>query len=123
MYAAYNTWSHQSCNARRFQQNFKNWASGNHDIDEFIQNVQLNAKNHREVLEWIEYDRFEDVAYGSKLDFGTIYKAEWKDGLIYRWDSENNQWKRSSISIAIICLPNSTNITAEIIEEVGLFFL
>src|SRR4051794_14243116 len=30
------TWC-QSCNAKRFQQNFKNWTSGNHDIDEFIQ--------------------------------------------------------------------------------------
>src|SRR5690349_17261192 len=34
----------QSCNAKHFQQNFKNWTSGNHDIDEFIQNSQLKAK-------------------------------------------------------------------------------
>src|SRR2546429_8148872 len=34
----------QSCNAKHFQQNFKNWMSGNHDIDEYIQNSQLKAK-------------------------------------------------------------------------------
>src|SRR5205085_9645363 len=44
----------QSCNSKHFQQNFKNWTSGNNDIDGFIQNAQLNAKNHKEVLEWIE---------------------------------------------------------------------
>ena len=38
------TWC-QSCNAKRFQQNFKNWTSGNHGIDKFIQKIQLNAKN------------------------------------------------------------------------------
>src|SRR2546423_8032828 len=45
----------QSCNAKHFQQNFKNWTSGNHDIDNLIQRTQLKAKSHKEVLEWIEY--------------------------------------------------------------------
>src|SRR5581483_4237797 len=34
----------QSCNSRRFQQNFKNWTSGNSDVDKLIQESQLNAK-------------------------------------------------------------------------------
>ena len=50
VYAIY-VWC-QSCNAKRFQQNFKNWTSGNHDIDEYIQNSQLKAKCCEEVLEW-----------------------------------------------------------------------
>ncbi|PKY59838.1 hypothetical protein RhiirA4_482940, partial [Rhizophagus irregularis] len=33
----------QPCNAKRFKDNFKNWTSGNKDIDEFIQQSQLNA--------------------------------------------------------------------------------
>src|SRR5881396_3004999 len=72
----------QSCNAERFQQNFKNWTSGNNNIDEFVQNAQLKAKNHKEVLEWIEYDKFEDIQYLAKGEFGTTYKAIWKDGYI-----------------------------------------
>jgi hypothetical protein len=36
----------QACNSKRFQQNFGNWTSGNDDIDKFIQNTQLSAKNH-----------------------------------------------------------------------------
>src|SRR4051812_33414777 len=29
----------QSCNSKRFQQNFINWTSGNDDVDNFIQNT------------------------------------------------------------------------------------
>src|SRR5436305_11486434 len=45
----------QPCNAKRFQQNFQNWTSGNHNIDEFIQKTQLKARNWKEALEWVEY--------------------------------------------------------------------
>src|ERR1044071_4938795 len=63
----------QLCNAQHFQENFKNWTSNNHDIDKFIQNTQLKAKNEYEVLEWIEYDKFENVKYLVKGDFETVY--------------------------------------------------
>src|SRR5438045_2996245 len=84
----------QPCNAKRFQQNFQNWTSGNHDIDELIQKSQLKAKNYLEVIEWVEYDRFKNVEYLAKGGFGTTYKAIWKDGPIEYWDSEYNQWNR-----------------------------
>src|SRR5688572_5127141 len=34
----------QSYISKRFQQNFKNWTSGNSDVDKLIQESQLNAK-------------------------------------------------------------------------------
>ena len=112
----------QSCNGKRFQQNFQNWTSGNHDIDEFIQRTQLKAKNHKEVIEWIEYDRFENIEYLAKGGFGTTYKAIWKDGYIQYWDSENNQWKRVGIvDVALKCLHNSQDITDEFLREVRYF--
>src|SRR2546429_7010246 len=46
----------QSCNAKHFQQNFKNWTSGNHDIDEYIQNLQVKAKCNKEGLDWMDYE-------------------------------------------------------------------
>src|ERR1043166_1098707 len=81
----------QPCISKYFQQNFQNWTSGNHDVDEFIQKAQLKAKGFREILEWIEYDRFENVEYLATGDLGSVYKALWKDGYIWHWDSENNQ--------------------------------
>src|ERR1043165_6646048 len=37
-----NPWC-QSCNSKRFQNDFNKWTSGNKEIDEFIQKFQLNA--------------------------------------------------------------------------------
>ena len=111
------------CNTKHFQQNFKNWTSGNHDVDKFIQKTQLKA--NRQVIEWIEYDRFENIEYLAEGGFGTVYKAIWKDSPISSWDSENNQWKREAYSgfanypVALKCLHNSQDITAEFLREVG----
>ncbi|GBB97327.1 hypothetical protein RclHR1_02970002 [Rhizophagus clarus] len=88
----------------KFQQNFKNWTSGNIEVDEFIQKSQLKAKNYVKILEWIEYDRFENVEYLAKGGFGTIYKAIWKDGYI----------------LVLKCLHNSQDITAEFLREIEL---
>ena len=82
------------CRSKIFQQNFQNWTSGNHDVDKFIQKMQLKAKREEEVIEWIEYDRFENIEYLAKGGFGTTFKAIWKDGPIDSFDSENNQWIR-----------------------------
>ncbi|GBC15420.2 kinase-like domain-containing protein [Rhizophagus irregularis DAOM 181602=DAOM 197198] len=112
----------QLCNAKRFQQNFKNWTSGNNEVDQFIQNAQLKASKYEQILEWIEYDRFENVEYLTKGGFGTIYKAIWKDGNIEEWDSENNQWNRINVNSSVVlkCLHNSQNITAEFLREIEL---
>ena len=112
----------QSCNAKHFQQNFQNWTSGNHDIDEFIQKTQLKARNNKEVIEWVEYDRFKNVEYLAKGGFGTTYRAIWKDGPIKCWYSKNNQWeRRRKHDVALKCLHNSQDITAEFLREVSSF--
>src|SRR5437763_14905157 len=59
-----------SCYTKCFQQNFKNWTSGNREIDWFIQKTQLKAKNKYQFMEWIEYGRFEDIKYLAKGGFG-----------------------------------------------------
>ena len=113
------------CQICNFRQNFQNWTSGNHDVDKFIQKMQLKAKDERQVIEWIEYDRFENIEYLAKGGFGTTFKAIWKDGPIWSWDSENNQWKRNktyfhhpNYPVALKCLHNSQNITTEFLSEV-----
>ena len=115
----------------KFQQNFKNWTSGNHEVDKFIQKVQLKAIHQLYVLEWIEYDRFENVEYLAKGGFGTIYKAIWKDGFIESWDSENNKWIRSNawfryyekFPVVLKCLNNSQDITSDFLREVSYLFI
>ncbi|RGB43422.1 kinase-like domain-containing protein, partial [Rhizophagus diaphanus] len=111
----------------KLQQNFKNWTSGNHEVDKFIQETQLKTKHFTDVLEWIEYDRFENVEYLAKGGFGTIYKAIWKDGFIQSWDSENNKWIRGKLwfreyenfPVVLKCLHNSQDITSDFLREIG----
>ncbi|RIA87880.1 kinase-like domain-containing protein [Glomus cerebriforme] len=111
----------QSCNAKRFQQNFKNWTSGNSDVDKLIQESQLNAKNKNEKLEWIEYDSFENIKYITKGGFGTIYDANWKDGYIECWNYKTNQWKKKYfVRVALKSFNNSKEITLEFLNEIRL---
>ena len=42
----YESWC-ESLHGKWFQQNFQNWTSGNHDIDELIQRTQLKPKNQK----------------------------------------------------------------------------
>ena len=107
------------CNSKHFQQNFKNWTSGNSDVDKLIQESQINAKNSRGKLEWIEYDKFENIEYVAKGGFGTIHKAKWKDGYIRYWNYETNQWnRRNNWCVALKSLNNSKDITSEFLNEV-----
>src|ERR1044072_9720218 len=82
----------QQCNAKRFQQDFHKWTSGNKFIDKFIQESQLIAQQGHHVLEWIPYNRLTNIEYLNKGGFSTVYKAIWLDGCIINWDYKKQQW-------------------------------
>ncbi|GBB84515.1 hypothetical protein RclHR1_11090003 [Rhizophagus clarus] len=84
----------KNCNAKRFQQNFGNWTSGNENVDKFIQESQLKARNKYELLEWIPYTQLRNIRYHAQGGFSTIYKGFWLDGRIDYWDYEKQEWKR-----------------------------
>ncbi|RIA81418.1 kinase-like domain-containing protein [Glomus cerebriforme] len=86
-----------TCNAKRLQQNFKNWTS-----------------------EWIPYDRFYDIEYIAKGGFGKVYRANWIDGNINHWGNKNQNWKRPypNMDVALKSLNNSKNVRLEFINEI-----
>ena len=115
-----NTWYRwcNQCNAKRFQQDFPNWTSGNNYIDNFIQESQLNAQSFTHVLEWIPYNRLTNIKYLAKGGFSTVYNAIWLDGRI-DWDYDKKQWSRwSNDKVVIKSLNNSSNINEEFLNEV-----
>ena len=61
----------------------------------------------------------------NKDEFEITYKATWKDGYIFSWDSKNNQWEREGEKDKVVlkCLHNSQNNTVELLSEVRCFFL
>jgi hypothetical protein len=100
----------QTCNSKRFQQNFDGWTSGNDDIDKFVQNTQLSAKNHHQILEWIPYNRFKKPKYIAEGGFGKVYKAFWKDGgYITHWDMSYHQWGRKKDDGSLVALKSLNN--------------
>ena len=112
----------KACNAKHFQQNLETWTSGNVDIDKFIQDTQLSANDNYKVLEWIPYDRFYNIEYIAKGGFGKVYRAKWIDGFIGKWDNKNQNWERHFPNklVALKSLNNSSNVTLEFINEVGI---
>ncbi|RHZ88739.1 hypothetical protein Glove_21g109 [Diversispora epigaea] len=98
--------------------NFYKWTSGNEKIDKFIQDAQLNANDWWEVIEWIPYDRFEDIKEIAKGGFGTIYYAKWIDGRIRSWNILNQQWERSDqFVVALKKFDNFANLNVEFLNE------
>ena len=112
-------WCHP-CNAKFFKENFNSWTSGNNNIDTFIQETQLSAKNHFNVLEWIDFDKFSEIKYIAEGGYGTVYRAKWKDGYIFIRDNKNKSWGRlqPKMLVALKSLNNSKDVTLEFINEV-----
>jgi hypothetical protein len=109
------------CNSIYFQRNFKNWTSGDDDIDKFIQDTQLSAQDDiKKAIEWIPYDRFYNITYIAEEEFGKVYRANWIDGSINCWDKKNRHWKRENQNtiVKFISLNNSENIALEFTNKV-----
>ena len=113
-----NCWC-QPCNAKRFKENFKNWTSGNKDIDELIQLSQLNAIYRYNCLEWIPYEKFQNITYISKGGFGKIYSADFPEGIIQYWNIDNHKWDRFlNAKVALKSLDNSSDMHEDFLNEV-----
>jgi hypothetical protein len=112
----------RKCNARRFKQNFKNWTSGNNRIDKFIQSTQLSDHNYDrcQALEWILYNRFHKIRCIAEEEFDKVYRANWIDGYINKWDNDNQNWERYEPNMFVILkiLNNPASITSGFINEV-----
>ncbi|EXX57482.1 kinase-like domain-containing protein [Rhizophagus irregularis DAOM 181602=DAOM 197198] len=109
----------QSCNAKRFKENFKNWTSGNKDIDEFIQDSQLNAVSSKKCLEWITYEDLQDITYITRGGFGKVYSATWTKGFIIYWDIDNQEYYRSeNVKVALKSLDDSFDTNLDLLNEI-----
>ncbi|EXX70195.1 Mkk2p [Rhizophagus irregularis DAOM 197198w] len=105
------------CKINNLKQNFTNWTSGNEIIDEFIQEMQMKIKNFTDIIvEWIPYNRFNDIKEISKDDTATLYSAIWIDGPLKYLDVKINEWKYERLPnkrVALRCVYNSQKFIDE----------
>ncbi len=62
-----------SCDPRITQE----WTSENKEIDDFIKELQFEAKHYDDVIEWIEFHQLENIQKIGKGGFSTVYSANW----------------------------------------------
>ena len=100
------------------QNNFV-WKSGNEEIDDFIQEMQLKIKdNNSNIFEWIPYNQFNEIKEIGKSSSITAYSAIWRDGPLY-WNTWNNEYARDlNKKVALKCLHSSQNPIEFLINEV-----
>ena len=89
---------------------FSNWTSGNDDIDNLIQKCQMETLNPAKIIEWIPYNKLQNVKYLTKGGFSEIYTANWIDGRYEGWDSKKQQLTREFESVKYVILKRLENI-------------
>ena len=109
----------KKCDPGKFLKEGK--TSGNPEIDNLIYESQLKIKNYSSPnLEWIPYDRFQDIKSIGEGGFANIYSATWLDGEpIF---DETTKKRTKPIIVALKKLKNSKNMEA-FINEVNYFKL
>ena len=105
------------------------WTSGNSEIDEFIKDTIYNAKRYYGrplFLEWVPFDRFEDIKQIGEGGFAKVYSAKWTDGQARYTKQDDGSWKKSKpepINVALKRLNGSQNMSAEYLNEVYFIYL
>lgn len=111
----------QPCERKQIEENLTKWTSGNKEIDEFLRETQFNSIKPQTFLEWIPFDKLENISILCTTSRSTVYSAYWKDGP-RKWDQQNEQYKRSGIQVTIKLYKGSNDIDQidEILNEVKL---
>uniref|UniRef100_U9TB69 Protein kinase domain-containing protein n=1 Tax=Rhizophagus irregularis (strain DAOM 181602 / DAOM 197198 / MUCL 43194) TaxID=747089 RepID=U9TB69_RHIID len=92
----------KACQINNLRENFTNQISGNEEVDNFIQEMQLKVNNYDDiVVELISYNQFEGIEEVRRDDFSTICLAKWKDGPLY-YDVDKKEYKRISNETVIL---------------------
>ncbi|RIB00988.1 kinase-like domain-containing protein [Gigaspora rosea] len=82
------------------------WTSRNKDIDNCIKMFQLRAFAYEDTIEWIPFERLNDVKEIGKGGFGYVYSAIWLDG-IRKLDRNYVRTREESSIVALKTLSGS----------------
>src|SRR5437763_3907325 len=107
------------CVRNYLKANFPNWTSGNDDIDNLIRECQLETLNPQKVIEWIPYDKLQNIKYLTEGGCSKIYTAKWTGGCYNDWNPKKQQLIRSvDGNVVLKRLENVENANERWLEEV-----
>jgi hypothetical protein len=108
-YIDYHKWC-KPCQINYLKENYTNWTSGNEKIDNFIQGMQLKINYYDDTLiEWIPYNKFDDIKEIAKYDFATVYSAKWKNGPL-EYNKNITKYERKLNKTVLKYLYNNQNV-------------
>ncbi|RIB18998.1 kinase-like domain-containing protein [Gigaspora rosea] len=90
----------QTCDS---QKTIQGWTSGSEDVDDCIKKFQLKATEYTDVIEWIPFNRLDNVRKIGKRGFGSVFSATWLDGK--RIASGGSKSRTPSYIVALKTLP------------------
>ncbi|CAB5393120.1 unnamed protein product [Rhizophagus irregularis] len=109
-YSNYYRWC--KCRINHLRENFKNWTSGNEEVDKLIQEMQLKIDSYSDIVfEWIPYDQLDDIK-GNSMSRSCL--AMWKDGPLFYEFSKKEYTRSQNKNITLKSMTNSQNIAVEI---------
>ncbi|RHZ70806.1 hypothetical protein Glove_267g8 [Diversispora epigaea] len=97
------------CIRKYLENNFGKWSSGNNEIDKLIKECQQKATKPDRVIEWIEYDQFENIEHLVDREYATVYTAILKDGCYDKWNSKNQALERLGKQKIVLKRLNKSN--------------
>ncbi|CAB4381977.1 unnamed protein product [Rhizophagus irregularis] len=100
------------CDPGRFLKEGK--SSGDPELDKLIYESQLQTNNYYHNLEWIPYDRFQDIKPIGKGGYAIVYSATWLDGE----PNELHRERTGPITVALKKFKSSLNIMEALTNEV-----
>ncbi|GES87557.1 kinase-like domain-containing protein [Rhizophagus clarus] len=111
----------------------KGWTSGNDDIDNFIKDTIYNVSNgdydgddyYPLFLEWVPFDRFEDMKQIGEGGFAKVYSATWIDGAAKYTKQDDGSWVKirpKSIKVALKRLNESQNMSSDYLNELKIYW-
>ncbi|GES91831.1 kinase-like domain-containing protein [Rhizophagus clarus] len=103
------------CQIKELKENLTNW-SGNKEIDEIIQGMQLKISSSYDIVfEWIPFNQFKDI---KEINKDKMYSAMWENGSLC-WDYLKKKYIRQpSKKVALIYLRDTQNIIDEFLNEI-----
>lgn len=104
----------RNCDIKKLKRQFRYWTSGNQLLDEFVQRTQLDSRSYHEYFEWIEPVRLRNIVHIADGGHGSVYKAEWVDGIRVIHPKKGQTRTKSIVALKIISCGDDIEILTEI---------